>query len=388
MVPAQLLFVDELPLTPNGKVDRKALAAADRAPAAARHVAPRTVTELALAQIFEQLLGVRPVGARDDFFLLGGHSLLSIQLVAAIQARLGVALPVATLFGARTVEALAQAVDERGAANPSNLVVLRREGDGIPVVLVHPIGGTVFCYLDLVARLAPGRPCYAIQARRAAAPPVESVDAMARDHVELVARQLGRGPCHLFGWSFGGVVALEMARLLAVTGHDVVSTTLLDSYVASSMQAPELDSHDVLVWFARDLGVDLAKDELAGLDREQALAHLVARLARAAILPGHVGVAELARHLRVFGANLAAERRHRARPVHGNVTLITASESEPQVDPCHGFRAAVTGGLELRSMAGDHYSLLRPPQVDELARLLDQILSGSEARHVATRVAP
>jgi amino acid adenylation domain-containing protein len=397
MIPAQLVFLDRLPLTPNGKVDRKALAASARATSVGRPIAPRTATELAVAQIFEQLLGTPAVGARDDFFALGGHSLLAIQLVSAIESRLGAALPIAALFRARTVEALAGAIDalprqpaapaDREAAAPaSGLVVLRRDGDGIPVVLIHPIGGTVFCYLDLVARLAPGRPCYAIQASGlAAAPPLASVDAMAHHYAELVERALGGGPCHLFGWSFGGVVALELARAMALRGRDVVSTTLLDSYAAAPVGEPA-DAHEVIGWFARDLGIELAHDELAGLDRDRALAHLVGRAADAAILPAHLGVAELARYLRVFEANLGAAHHHQAQPFSGDVTLITASEHEPELDPSHGFRSVVTGSLELRSMPGQHDSLLRPPHVEPLARVLDGVIAAAEARRGATRV--
>ena len=386
LLPSALVVLDALPLTASGDVDRAALQAPDRATDDGRRVAPRTPTELVLAQIFERLLGVSPVGAGDDFFLLGGHSLLALQLVAAIQDQLGATLPIAALFGARTVEALARAIDERAAATPSNFVALRREGDGIPVVLIHPSGGTVFCYLDLIARLAPGRPCHAIQARGlTAAPAVDSMAVMARDYVELVERQLGRGPCHLFGWSFGGVVALEMARLMTLDGRDVVSTTLLDSQVMTAMRPPEPGSPELIVWFAHDMGIAIPGDELAGLDEDQALARLAARVAAASIFPGHVGVPELARFLRVFEANLAAGRGHHGQPFPGDVTLIAATEAEEPLPPDHGFRPLVAGHLELRSMPGDHYSLLRPPQVDALARAFDELLAAAEARRIASR---
>jgi thioesterase domain-containing protein len=202
---------------------------------------------------------------------------------------------------------------------------------------------------------------------------------MARDYVALVEHQLGGGPCHLIGWSFGGVIALEMARLRAAAGQSVASLTLLDSYAAASRREPPPDPRDVILWFARDLGLDLARDDLAGLDRDQALAHVATRATAAALLPGHVAVPQLTRALRVFEANLAAGLEHHAQPFHGNATLIAAADGEPCVDPSHGFRALVTGHVDLLSAPGNHDSLLRPPHVATVARMLDELLAKHEA---------
>ncbi|MGK4008334.1 non-ribosomal peptide synthase/polyketide synthase [Sorangium sp. So ce1036] len=113
MTPSAFVFLDQLPLSANGKVDRKALPSpeATRGAAETSYVAPRTETERALVAIWEELLGVRPVGAHDDFFLLGGHSLLAIRLASAVKARLGLGLTVATLFQRPTVAALAASLD-------------------------------------------------------------------------------------------------------------------------------------------------------------------------------------------------------------------------------------------------------------------------------------
>ena len=239
MVPSAFVVLDALPLTPNGKIDRKALPAPEHVSVVDR-VAPRTRAELELARMFAELLDVPVVGARDDFFELGGHSLLAIQLFAAIRLRLGVTLPVTTLFRAPTVETLAREIDKASTAAVSNLVVLREHGDGAPIICVHPVGGTVFAYQPLVARLAPGAPVYAFEARGIAPgeAPAETIEEMANAYVQTLLATRAARPVHLVGWSFGGLVALEIARVWTAAGHEVLSTTLIDTFAP----APEPDA--------------------------------------------------------------------------------------------------------------------------------------------------
>jgi amino acid adenylation domain-containing protein len=107
MIPAAWVFLDALPLTPNGKVDRKALARLAPASSSPAGPAPRTPVEATVAAIWADLLGVPPVGVADDLFALGGHSLLAVRLVGRVRERLGVDMPLRTVFEAPTVAAMA-----------------------------------------------------------------------------------------------------------------------------------------------------------------------------------------------------------------------------------------------------------------------------------------
>jgi aminoglycoside N3'-acetyltransferase/acyl carrier protein len=122
MLPSAFVFLDALPLTPSGKVDRKALPAPDqtRSEPVEDLAAPRDALELQLTSTWEKVLGVRPIGVRDDFFELGGHSLLAVRLITQIEKILGKNLPLATLFQAPTVEQLAGILREQGWSAPSS----------------------------------------------------------------------------------------------------------------------------------------------------------------------------------------------------------------------------------------------------------------------------
>ncbi|MDY7096473.1 MAG: AMP-binding protein, partial [Acidobacteriota bacterium] len=243
MVPSSLQILAALPLNSSGKIDRRALAELASEPPRSEGRPPRPGSETVLADLFEEILGVEGVSAEDDFFALGGHSLLAVQLAAGVERELGRDLPLAQILAAPTVEALAQYLDpaqreeEEEPSGRGLLVPLTDGGAGAetvaPLFLVHPVGGTVFCYRRLAELLE--RPVVGIQARgldgREA--PLASIDAMAELYLEQAREAHPGGPWTLGGWSLGGVVAFEMARRLRVAGEEVAPVVLIDSWLPS-----------------------------------------------------------------------------------------------------------------------------------------------------------
>ncbi len=169
LVPTAFVFLEQLPLTPSGKVDRNALPEPDGSLSqlGAAYAAPRTPGEEALASIWAQVLGVERVGVHDNFFDLGGHSLLGIRLLALINKTLNVELPLAALFQAPTIEELAATVDrEKGSVTAawSPLVSMRLAGSRPPLFVVPGNVGNVFTDLgDLAQYLGPEQPFYGLQ---------------------------------------------------------------------------------------------------------------------------------------------------------------------------------------------------------------------------------
>ncbi|HEX3128876.1 MAG TPA: non-ribosomal peptide synthase/polyketide synthase, partial [Thermoanaerobaculia bacterium] len=152
MVPSAIVSLDAMPLTPNGKVDRKALAGIEPVRRTAGvYRAPRTITEERLAGIWRDLLGVERIGVEDNFFSLGGHSLMATRMVSRIRDAFGAELPLRTLFEAPTLESLAGRVETSGRAAESRIVEVEMERPPLS------FGQERLWFLD---RLEPGSTAY------------------------------------------------------------------------------------------------------------------------------------------------------------------------------------------------------------------------------------
>ena len=233
MVPSVFVPLPELPLTPTGKIDRQRLPSPDEAVKAGQDaVAPRDHLELELVRVWEEVLGREEVGVRDNFFDLGGHSLLAVRLAAAVRRRLGRELPLALFFQGPTVEEVAAALrSDEAAPRPSLLVPLQTAGDSTPFFCVHPLAGNALCYRDLARHLGIDQPFYGLQspALLPGAEPADGVEAMAERYLEEIRTVQEQGPYHLGGWSFGGLVAYEMAARLVASGQEVALLALIDA---------------------------------------------------------------------------------------------------------------------------------------------------------------
>ncbi|AKJ12990.1 hypothetical protein ABB07_24030 [Streptomyces incarnatus] len=246
MVPAAVVVLDTFPLTPNGKLDRRALPRPDFT-AAAPTRAPRTAREKALARHFAEVLGVARVGVEDDFFQLGGHSMLAARLLARIRADFRVELSVRDLFEAPTVAALdnrmTAAAPDEGPLAP--LLPLRRQGGRPPLFCFPPAAGISWSYQGLLRHLGPDQPVYGLQAHGLTHPDrmPGSVQEMASAYLEQIRAVQPTGPYHLLGWSFGGLVAHAAAAALQAAGERVALLAVLDSYPCPSGTgpAPEID---------------------------------------------------------------------------------------------------------------------------------------------------
>ncbi|WP_437970202.1 amino acid adenylation domain-containing protein [Sorangium sp. So ce260] len=391
MVPPVFAPVERWPQTPSGKIDRRALAAS--APAAlvalveGARVPPRTRLELELCALFEELLGAGGVGVTDDFFSLGGHSLLAVRLMAEIRGRFGRDLPLTSLFRAPTAEGLAALLrDDGGAQGGRDSVVvplhaIRAGGARAPLFFVHPVGGNVLCYADLARALGQDRPFYGVQSFGLETPPrpLGSVGEMAEAYCEELRRVQPEGPYLLGGWSMGGVVAFEMARVLERSGRRVAAVVLLDAYLPPFDEPG--DELPPIAQFAADLaGISGASAAAALADLGDGALHAAWLLERAqelGALPRGTTLAELSALIDVFERNAALLARYAPGGLSARVELFRADAS-PRRDPRPAW-ARWAPGLRSHVAPGDHYTLLRKPHVDALAERIRAALLEAEA---------
>jgi thioesterase domain-containing protein len=309
-------------------------------------IPPRDDLERQIAAIWEDVLGVRPVGVTDHFFDLGGNSFLAARLLIRVQQQLGHQLPVSTLLHAGDVESLARIVAGRGEASPVPTIVRLATGGARPFFCVHPIGGNVMCYVDLARCLGGARDFYGIQAPglQGGAAPFTDVHAMAAHYLEQIRAVQPQGPYLLGGWSMGGTVAFEIARQLAAQGEATQQLVLIDtetSTVAASDCSAVRQPHPAYE------------------------------------IPAGADPAQLERLYAVFTSHDRALAAYRERPYAGPLTLIRAHEQPDGRGDDLGWNEFAVGGLRIRGVPGNHYTMLQRPNVDALAAELRQCLEAA-----------
>ncbi|MFQ4142702.1 non-ribosomal peptide synthetase [Chlorogloeopsis sp. ULAP02] len=251
MVPSAFVILNSLPLTANGKVDRRALPAPEqnRPELGTEFVAPRNHLELQLTQIWEESLGIQPIGVTDNFFDLGGHSLVALRLLAQIEQKFGTSLPLSTFLQAPTVEKLADILQQKESpALWQPLVAIKSNGEKPPLFCIHGADGNIIVFHNLAVYLDADQPVYALQpfGLDGKKPFHTKIEDMASDYITEIRTIQSEGPYLLAGYSAGGTIAFEMARQLVAQGEKVDLVALFDT--CSSVYYHELSFRQ---WISR-----------------------------------------------------------------------------------------------------------------------------------------
>ncbi|MFC9592343.1 amino acid adenylation domain-containing protein [Streptomyces sp. NPDC056944] len=305
LVPSAVVVLDALPLTVNGKPDRAALPAPHRPAAVEGGRRPRNAREEVLCALFAEILDVPRVGIDDNFFALGGHSLLGVRLVNRVRGVLGIERTVRDLFRLPTPAGLLGSPDDDGtAAALGVLLPLSTRGTRRPLFCVHPGTGVGWAYAGLAAHLGDDQPLYALQARALSEPGhrPRSVEEMAEDYLEQIRQVQPWGPYRLLGWSYGGLVAHTMAVRLREAGERVELLALMDVHQTGpgsvSVLPPEERTGTAAPTDPGELATameDIRREDpvLAGFSDAELRAVLRASETHAALMARHVpGVAD------------------------------------------------------------------------------------------------
>ena len=197
------------------------------------YVAPRNGLEEQVSAIWQSLLGVEQVGIHDNFFDLGGNSLIALQMFAQIEQSFGKRLPLTILLDMPTVEqVVAIMTDKKPPVSWSLLVPIQTEGSKPPLFCMHAAGGNVLIYRDLARHLGPDQPVYGVQAQGldGKQPLLTRVEEMAAIYAGQIQAIQPTGPYLLAGYCLGGTLAIEIAQQLNATGHEVALVALFETY--------------------------------------------------------------------------------------------------------------------------------------------------------------
>lgn len=351
MVPAEYTILPALPLTPNGKVDKRALPRSTEQRSTQDRTAPRNRIEQELANIWQDILEVERVGVHDNFFDLGGHSLSGIRMLARVEEQLGLRMPLKSLFRASTLAAMAaELVADHPDHRWTNLSAIRPEGSATPLFCVNGDEANLF-----LPRYLEDRPFYGFFHQGEDGSPLQhtSVEAIAEHFLTELRQARPIGPYLLMGYSFGGLVAYEMACRLQAMGEEVPFLGLLDTY------APH-HHDDVLRGDAKWYD---------GLKRATMRAVVRTRFAQGEKLPVRL------RHFNIIDTYNRAIGEYRPKAFRGTVTLFRADAPHRMDDMGWSDVASV----EVVHVPGDHFTMIKEPAVGTLGKRLAEQLEAAEA---------
>ena len=393
MIPDNFIQVDEMPLTPNGKVDKKALAVIAPQPADSydKWLEPRTNVEKMVADIWKEYLGVEKVSVYDNFFKLGGHSLIAVRVMARIEKETGKRLPLAILFENSTVEKLSLILGMDGRSITwDSLVPIKPKGTRMPIYIVHGAGLNVLLFNTLASHMDDDQPVYGLQAKglNGVDEPLNRIDDIAAHYISAIRAQNPDGPYALAGFSFGGIIAFEMTRQLEALNLEVKMLAMFDTY---AYRTPYYDSWFVNkvkrgLYFARRLWYSVTLQEGLGTTvrhRAKAVSRMFTRAmwrlkhGEEQDQEGFFGYSN-----KIDEMNDVAQRHYKIEPYPVAVELFRAELKSFYLDDFEymGWKPYALKGVNIHNIPGEHNTIFKPPNDKEFARILQERLNAANKK--------
>ncbi|RKZ73416.1 MAG: non-ribosomal peptide synthetase, partial [Gammaproteobacteria bacterium] len=375
MVPSAFVELEAMPLTPNGKVDRRAFPAPGQTQEDHKNfVAPQDKLEQQLANLWEKVLHVHPIGRHDNFFERGGHSLLAVTLLAQIEKAFGKGLSMMTIFQAPTIAQFADILREQGyKVTWRALEVIQPQGSRLPLFF---IGSTNYAHA-LAPSLGTEQPVYGLnlfglQPTDGTTPSL-TVEWMARQYIQEIQTVQPEGPYYLCGYCGDAKVAFEIAQQLQAKKQSVALLAFIDVIWGTS--STPFQNHYIRFW--RNL-LEFGPSYFFYKIREKIKffqGRLLLRLSKLE-KKRHEQTGEALplqlQHKLLIQSFFEALAHYVPQPYSGSITLFLSYEWRSKDSSVLNQLAA--GGVEIYDVPGYHFNLFEIPQVNELGKLLKQCL--------------
>jgi amino acid adenylation domain-containing protein len=386
MVPSAFIALEAWPLTSNGKLDRRALPAPEIDFYPVHSEPPQGDVEVMLAAIWAETLRLAQVNRHDDFFRLGGHSLLTLRVVTLLQQR-GFNITVADIFANPTIESLAAKLKTRERPDSADIAIQINAGStDRPLFLSHCGNGELLYASALAPHIDRNIPLYGLPAMPTDQTQPESIEEMATRMVRMIRSVQPAGPYRVAGWSGGGIIAYEIATQLIGAHEPVEFIAMFDTLCPLSNAMARracIDFNDsaFLLGLIESAGTE-SDGRKAALDSIRARLHtmdfadVVQECERLSLIPDtlrYLTVAQTRLKLARTYSLATAAARYQPHPLHIPVHFFPALDAQGSgnADPHRGWNDVVPSDLlRITPVPGSHHSMLRSPNVELLGRSL------------------
>jgi amino acid adenylation domain-containing protein len=385
MVPQNFHIIDKMPTTLNEKIDRKALLEYKSVTKNTQeYTAPRTKEEKLVAKIWQQCLNLENIDIFSTFFEMGGHSIIAVNIVIKIEKETGKRIPLSALFEHSTIEKFAKLLSIDKEISSDFLVPIKPSGSKTPLFMVHGAGLNVLNFVNVINQFEEDQPIYGFQGigTNGFDNWFESIEAMAARYIESIIKVNPNGPYALAGFSFGGIVAFEMARQLREQGKTVSIIALLDSYVDSSYYRSSYLQKRLVRYYDRTYK---RVDYLIEMLTSWGAFKFRTNAKKEYLLKKYFGVndtmtdQEKVAQEQFIEASSFVDKivdKYQLKPQDTEVDLFRAKDDENyKLDPKHlGWKKAALKGVNIHNISGNHLSIVEPPNDKVLAGMLQKLM--------------
>jgi 3-oxoacyl-(acyl-carrier-protein) synthase/thioesterase domain-containing protein/acyl carrier protein len=332
-----------------------------------------TSIEAALIDILKEYLGIESIGMNDDFFQIGGDSILAVQIVESIYKQFNINIGIQTLRTHPTIAKLTKIVSDQKVTT-SSLINLRPGSLAPPLFLIHPIEGNLFCYKGLIDELKCKNPLYGFQSVDTENKNIEKI---ASSYIEELRKVQAIGPYNLLGMSFGGIIAYEMAKQLVENNDSVALLFMVDVDEPNFSNLALLNENDLLIHLIELL------EGTTPLDKKVNAEKIIQSLGL-----GKLSHKDQEFIFKVVKTHLSALAKYQPKPYPGKIYFFQASQRffrRKNVSLGESWKELVNGKIEIQEIPGNHLSILLKPQVEKLAHYIDTRLQSVTARQKESR---
>ena len=388
MIPAAFVVMEQFPLTVSKKVDRSKLPIPEWTKAVKKEafVSPISPTEKILVSIWSELLSIPKISVYDDFFELGGHSLIAVSMMAKIEQTIGRKVPLASLLKNSTIRQLAQLLDEREEGLfEGSLVPIKTTGNKPPLYLIHGGGLHVLMFQTLAANMDAEQPIYALQAKglNGEGEPLSRIEDMAAHYIKEIERLNPNQPYALAGYSFGGLIAFEMAKQLKAANKEVLMLSVFDTVIKSELTHFESSFAEKISTIGKKVAwnlKDLVKHPVDNISYRKYVYQRRLNNWKYKVLKDEKSInleKENPLESIVSKSNFEAWNNYKITPYDGHLYLFRAKEQRFFIEDQKflGWKPFIMGKIHTLDVPGDHLSLFNPPNGVTFAKILQELLN-------------